>query len=655
MKKILNKKPVKIIIGVILASCFILGITYALWQIIITETNPNLVKLGCFETTFDEGSGIASIGAFPMSDVDGKQETPYTFTITNVCNTPAYYQVNLDIIDVTPLDPLSPMFIKAVLDDNTPKTLIESNYEEVTPTVPGATTSYKLEMELLGKGEQVTYDLRLWIDESAPLELIKNKAFESKIVVITTPGEVARCDNSSLDITVDRDVNMIPVSYENGITVKADVTNVDCDYQWYDYETFKWANVVLVEANGINSRETYKSAIPGTPIEEADILAYLVYVPRYKYELFNVEFGESPSNKEGIINVAFENKTVAKSNGSTNGSWLTHPAFTFGTTELNGIWVGKFETSGYMGDAPTATCINTGDCNNTNMIPVVKPNVISMRSQSVSNQFATSLKFKSNAMYGINASSIDSHMMKNMEWGAVAYLSQSIYGKQGNPLYEGDLKEIAINNSSGYITGRSAGAPGTTNIPLFQTFFGVGSNTQKWGTAGYYAWDDSRVICVASCLSPSAPLSNYGLGAKEAGKGAAASTTGTQYGIYDMSGGASEYVMGNMAANGQSVPGPINPGFSGFTGVSDPDPKYYNSYTYGTSYEDFTRSQLGDATGETREWYGNWAAFAESLYGNWFVRDSGAADIEAAGAFCFYADLGDPTQYYTWRLSLVVE
>ena len=46
-----------------------------------------------------------------------------------------------------------------------------------------------------------------------------------------------------------------------------------------------------------------------------------------------------------MINVEFETKDIPKSNGTSNGEWLTHPAFTFGNTELNGFWVGKFEPS----------------------------------------------------------------------------------------------------------------------------------------------------------------------------------------------------------------------------------------------------------------------------------------------------------------------
>ena len=38
-------------------------------------------------------------------------------------------------------------------------------------------------------------------------------------------------------------------------------------------------------------------------------------------------------------------------------------------------------------------------------------------------------------------------MSKNSEWGAVAYLSKSIYGKQGNLNYIGSNKEIYQNKS----------------------------------------------------------------------------------------------------------------------------------------------------------------------------------------------------------------
>lgn len=91
---------------------------------------------------------------------------------------------------------------------------------------------------------------------------------------------------------------------------------------------------------------------------------------------------------------------------------------------------------------------------------------------------------------------MDVHMAKNTEWGLVAYLSQSKYGKYGNPSYSGADKEVAINNCSNYVTG-------------------IGGDT--------VSADESAATCTTNTY--------------ETSKGKAASTTGTIYGIYDMNGG----------------------------------------------------------------------------------------------------------------------
>ena len=92
-----------------------------------------------------------------------------------------------------------------------------------------------------------------------------------------------------------------------------------------------------------------------------------------------------------------------------------------------------------------------------------------------------------------------------------------------------------------------------------------------------------------------------------------ASTTGNYSGIYDMSGGSWEYVMGVMldSTNTLSCSGrnaEQNSGFHGpycyasgtkTDGVSFPnDTKYYDIYSNATVDERFDRRILGDATGE---------------------------------------------------------
>lgn len=258
---------------------------------------------------------------------------------------------------------------------------------------------------------------------------------------------------------------MIPIKWDGEKWIKANISE-----EWYDYNKREWANVVLVKEA---KRDTYKSAEPGTTITEADVLAYLVWIPRYRYKLFNVMANSGINTKE--IEIIFEDNNTTKSTGSANNTWLTHPAFTFGTDELNGMWVGKFETTG---NAST---------------PTIKPGVSSLRSQNIKTQFATAQKLNNEATCGLT-STYDSHMMKNSEWGAVAYLSQSKYGKN---------TRIWVNPSKSYITG-CAGTVATA----------LGDNVE--GCVYHYYTSN----------------------------GQQASTTGNIYGIYDMSGGAWEYVMG---------------------------------------------------------------------------------------------------------------
>ena len=415
------------------------------------------------------------------------------------------------------------------------------------------------------------------------------------------------CDiliNSVLDPNLDKSGanapvladGMIPVYYSGGSWKKADSTNSKSTYQWYDYDTQKWANaVVLVDeevASGVTTRDYYTSASAGTSIDDASILAYYVWIPRYKYQLFNVD---STTMDPIEIQVEFEDGIPTKSSGTANGQWLTHPAFTFGTAELEGIWVGKFSTTG---DATTPTII---------------PKQSTLRSQNVSTQFTTSQKFGTTTyLTSTGASQVDAHMMKNIEWGAVAYLKQSKYGL--------GTTDIGWNNNSNYITG-----------------CGADSSTSSSTTCNAY----------------------------NATNGMLASTTGNVTGVYDMSAYTGTYVMGVMQDNtGTNTPmsgysSSYNSGFTGkiydsgnfteYSGVSFPNSKYYDLYDYGTSSSDYTRRILGDATGEVASWYDDFSYFVNSG-GSWFVRGFGSVDDPTyAGVFSFSEGDGGPFPEIAFR------
>ena len=248
---------------------------------------------------------------------------------------------------------------------------------------------------------------------------------------------------------------MIPITYDGTNWVKADVYGAY--NEWYDYGNQKWANAVMVTSA---KRETYMNADVGTTIPENDILAYFVWIPRYKYKLFNATYKSGTSAQ--VIEVTFENETSTTgtvtctyaSNGAetcqnkSNGNWYTHPAFTFGDTELKGIWVGKFKTTG---NATT---------------PTIKPDITFLKNITIVTMYNTAKLFRTtNYLTSKGTGQIDAHMMKNIEWGAIAYLKQSNYGLGLTDISINSKGTSYINNVAQSITGNITGIYDTANGP----------------------------------------------------------------------------------------------------------------------------------------------------------------------------------------------
>ncbi len=363
---------------------------------------------------------------------------------------------------------------------------------------------------------------------------------------------------------------LIPIKWNGSNWVKADTNNLSDENQWYDYNSQMWANAASVTSS-------YRNVSVGDSIPESAINAYFVWIPRYEYQYTNLgtSYAGGSQATPGQININF----IATSKTSPSTNYKIHPAFTFGSTQLAGIWVGKFETSAASGSA-CFTTPSIGNCNNAGHTPYIKPNVNSLRYMQVINMYQTAQKFSApENSYGISTSA-DAHVMKNSEWGAVAYLSQSKYGKYGNSNYSGANKEIYINNNINFTTGCSAGAPS----PLSST-------------SCAYTYEKSP-------------------------GGTGASTSGTIYGVYDMSGGANEYVMGIYDQTTR---------YSGFSGV--PASKYYDNYT-STSATSACNGNIcyGHALSETSEWYSDRAEFIYLHY-PWFVRGGDISNTTIAGVF----------------------
>ncbi len=440
---------------------------------------------------------------------------------------------------------------------------------------PGKDDGYVFErLDCDKEGTSATFDKVTW-----ELVLRTDKPNKCTVVFGTKPNEPELFQG------------LIPITIDDDGTIK--VADIDAD--WYDYGEHKWANAVLVTTakyNELTQDNQLRKDKAGTILNlDIDILQMYVWIPRYKYQLFNVNNEAVP---EQMINIQFEKETKntgditciynnlnngvieekcidKESKLAENGDWYTHPAFTFGETDLKGLWVGKF--------------VNSGNSNTLKILPNVVPVKLAHYSSFTA---IRNIELETAENYNLDAQKIDTHMLKNIDWGAIAYLTQSKYGRfngDGNSIIYG--AEVYVNN--------------TTNTGC--------------------AAEEKYLTAVIECTEQNRWNQN----------GVKSSTTGNMYGIYDMV-GLDEAVMGfGTTENGSFCSDKCN-----FSGVN-PDLKYYDIYTFENRNGNLSRGHLGDATREvlntnSRLWYDGYRDLPYAT--SYLVRRGGAVSF-GTGASLF--------------------
>ena len=200
-----NKKRSKltitlVVIGILLLVGIAVGLTYAYWSYTATQTTTNVITTDCLEIALeDESDAISLQKTHPISDSEGLSLTPYTFKITNKCNTTTSFNVNLEIMGTVNASSgsyvastLDPSYVAVSLNGEA-KSILSSN-SSVDPTYSGsdytATAAYRIGKGTLEANESKSYDLRLWMDESVTSTESMNKTFVSKVSV--TAGGVEK-------------------------------------------------------------------------------------------------------------------------------------------------------------------------------------------------------------------------------------------------------------------------------------------------------------------------------------------------------------------------------------------------------------------------------------------------------------------------------
>jgi len=393
------------------------------------------------------------------------------------------------------------------------------------------------------------------------------------------------------------------------------------DPEWYSYDnTKKWANIMLSDGK-------YKEGkvVEGQIVKEEELGSMYVWIPRYAYRIvgeknIEVNFLKGNTNQDKVGKEYTEDENV-----DTKTTAIVHPAFRLGGGKLSGIWVAKFEASGTnkngqaVGNGSSTSSAQQYAPDETTIAKSL-PNKISWRyitigeSQKRSMDIAGAQKEK----YGLEYA--NSHLIRNSEWGAVAYLCYSQYGNVPKINGAGSL----VSGSHWYDMYTGQGPKGT--------------NDEGW----YSRTDDTH---------------NY-----NTPNGVLASTTGNATGIYDMNGGNGERVAGyldngNWSLNnyGKSADGSIKYFENGKI-----NPAYESLWDkYEVSEEEKTNKiSLGDGTTLTQRELWDWnkreekhhearRRITESTYNN-MANHKGIGVNEVSTAFSFYAPYGTDSNNQTW-------
>ena len=272
-----NKKMYLAIIGILLLICLTVAVSYAVWRIFLVQNNSSKLATSCFKVSLTDQDAINLVDTIPITDSDGAALTPYTFTITNACDSYANYQVNLELLNTTTMTNMSA--IKVMFDDETPSLL--TTKETTEKTLTNASTAYKLKTSYLDKKATATHKLRLWIDEAVDMntEGVQNLKLEAKVTVTASYAKelpkptaveyittLAQTDTTNLATDEAGNVRYIGADPNNYVSIDGDIWRIIGTMKDIDDGTGNKEDrvkLIRVDSIGAYSWDTSESSING--------------------------------------------------------------------------------------------------------------------------------------------------------------------------------------------------------------------------------------------------------------------------------------------------------------------------------------------------------------------------------------------------------
>lgn len=177
-----------VVIGCMFTLSLIVSTSYGLWISTRKEQKLQSETLNCFKIYFSNGDTIAKSGIKPLVNEDGKETSPMTITVTNICSNTKELQLRLNI---TNQNTINTDGLTITASGNIEQNVISYNSLTSTKTTdPDIKMSKLIGLVKVNPNETVRTNIKLWFNEKKTPNIKPEEYFNAKFELIDTESSI---------------------------------------------------------------------------------------------------------------------------------------------------------------------------------------------------------------------------------------------------------------------------------------------------------------------------------------------------------------------------------------------------------------------------------------------------------------------------------
>ncbi len=211
-----------ILIGLLLTLSAIFGIGYGVWINTRDDFNIEAQNLDCFKIYLDSYDvNMKNIQA--ITSEEGKKNSPYSLTVTNICDTEKRLQVRLVVLDETTVD------LKSLTINATGNIKVDEKFytdlDDAKTNMQNSKISKLIDNVSIEPNETIRTNIKIWFDEKKNPTIEKEDILVAKFELIDGDAKLGislkdkikslytRRDNINLTETATKDEGLLQINY----------------------------------------------------------------------------------------------------------------------------------------------------------------------------------------------------------------------------------------------------------------------------------------------------------------------------------------------------------------------------------------------------------------------------------------------------------